>query len=104
MDKQFSEEIPRNKILNQSQESDLVVDQRITVEVIVSGGSKNQENSYIESNGIAPLAWDSECESIAKSCTGQWKTSVRASSPSEYKMLGRGGNSSKKHKRLLMIG
>ena len=207
LDKQFSEEIPRNKILSQSQEAGIVVEQGITVEVVVSGGSKNQENGYElqegetfvpdiqyrtaedagqliedagllaeisyrledaverglvieqsreagsvvqkgetlsyvlndeepiveeepeeieevveevvvevttegfnaengyallaavngyrESNGIAPLAWDSECESIAKSCTEQWKTADRASIPQGYWAIGRGGNSVK---------
>ena len=47
MDKQFSEEIPKDRILTQSFDAGKIVELDTVVEVVVSGGEKNAENGYV---------------------------------------------------------
>lgn len=46
MDKQFSEEIPKDRILTQSMSAGSIAPKGELVEVVVSGGEKNQGNGY----------------------------------------------------------
>ena len=53
MDKQFSEDIPKDRILTQSFAAGELVDREAVVEVLVSGGEKNAENGYLLKDGEA---------------------------------------------------
>ena len=50
-DKQFSEEIPKDRILSQAEEAGSIVDQGIYIDVVVSGGDKTEANGYELADG-----------------------------------------------------
>ena len=50
-DKQFSEEIPRDRILFQDSEAGSIVQKGAYIGVVISGGEKNEKNGYKLANG-----------------------------------------------------
>lgn len=50
-DKQFSGEIPKDRILSQAEDAGSIVDQGIYIEVVVSGGDKTEGNGYELADG-----------------------------------------------------